>query len=95
MSEVEMNTNEVVKRIDEFIGMGESIVAGNAHDGSEGMEGFCHGIKALIEEIHGFGNQLSARFDAIDVYDQRMVAEGLAALQDLRRMVLYAGEYGC
>lgn len=90
-----MNTNEVVKRIDEFIGMGESIIVGKAHDGSEGMEGFCHGIKALIEEIHGFGNQLSTKFDAIDVYDPQMVAEGIAVLQDLRRMVLYAGEYGC
>ena len=90
-----MNTNEVVKRIDEFIRMGESIIAGNAHDESEGIEGFCHGMKALIEEIHGFGNQLSASFDAIDVYDPGMVAEGVAILQDLRRMVLYAGEYGC
>lgn len=90
-----MNTNDVVKRIDEFIGIGECIVAGNAHDGSAGLEGFCHGIKALIEEIHGFGNQLSARFDAIDADDRRMAAEGLAVLQDLRRMVLYAGEFGC
>ncbi|MGA7826451.1 MAG: hypothetical protein WCA04_02240 [Geobacteraceae bacterium] len=40
-----MNTNDVVRRIDVFIGMGESFIAGNAHDESEGMEGFCHGIK--------------------------------------------------
>jgi hypothetical protein len=90
-----MNTNEVVKRIDELIGMGEMIIAGNATDGSDRMKGFCNGIKALSEEIHGFGNQLSSGFGAIDVYDPRTVAKGMAILKDLRRLVLYAGEYGC
>jgi len=90
-----MNTSETVARIDRLIGMGERIGSGNADDGANGMKVFCHGIKELIEEIHGFGNQLSARFSAIDGYDPKAVEDGIAVLKDLRRVVLYAGEYGC
>jgi hypothetical protein len=90
-----MNTNEMVKRIDELVGMGERIKAGNADDGSDGIKGFCHGIKVLIEEIHGFGNRLSARFGAIEGDNLEEVEEGISVLRDLRKLVLYAGEYGC
>lgn len=89
-----MNTSEMIRRIDELIGMGEKIKARNAHDGSDGMKGFRDGIKTLIEEVHGSGNQLSAGFGVIDGYDPRMVAEGIAVLEDLRRVVLYSGEFG-
>jgi len=89
-----MKTSEMINRIDELIGMGEKIKPGNAHDGSDGMKGFRHGIKTLIEEVHGTGNQLSAGFGANDVYEPRMVAEGIAVLEDLRREVLYSGEFG-
>ncbi len=54
-----------------------------------------HRIIELIEEIHGFGNQLSAKFSAINGYDKKTLKEGIAVLKDLRRLVLYAGEYGC
>ncbi len=90
-----MNTNETVARIDRLIEMGERIGAGNADEGADGMKVFCHGIKELIEDIHGFGNQLSAVFGAMDSYDPKAVEEGIAVLKDLRRLVLYAGEYGC
>ncbi|MRR33525.1 hypothetical protein EG829_02350 [bacterium] len=88
-----MNTSEMVSRIDALIGMGEKIKAENASDGSDGMKGFRQGIKTLIEDVHGSGNQLSAGFCASDVYDPRMVAEGIAVLEDLRRVVLYTGEF--
>ena len=89
-----MNTNDMISRIDALIGMGKKITVGNAHDGSDGMKGFRHGINTLIEEVHGAGNQLSAGFGAIDGYDPRMVAEGIAVLEDLRRLVIYSGEFG-
>jgi hypothetical protein len=88
-----MNTSEMISRIDALIEMGVIITAGNAHDGSDGMKGFRQGIITLIEEVHGSGNQLSAGFGAIDGYDPRMVAEGIAVLEDLRRVVLYTGEF--
>ncbi len=87
-----MNTSETVARINRLIGMGEGLIVDN---GTDGMKVFCHGISALVEEIHGFGNQLSARFCAIAGYDLKTVEEGMAVLRDLRRLVLYAGEYGC
>ncbi len=90
-----MNTNETVARIDRLIGIGEKITAVNADNGADGMKAFCHGIKELIEEIHGFGNRLSAGFGAIDNYDPKAIEEGIAILKDLRRVVLYAGEFGC
>jgi hypothetical protein len=90
-----MNTNEMVKRIDELIRMGEKVKAGDANDRFDGMKGFCHGVKVLIEEIHGFGNQLSARFGAIEGYNLEEVEEGISVLKDLRKLILYAGEYGC
>jgi len=88
-----MNTSEMISRIDALIGMGEKITAGNARNGSDGMEGFRHGIQTLIEEVHGSGNQLPAGFGANDGYDPRLVAEGIALLEDLRRVVLYTGEF--
>ena len=88
-----MNTSEMISRIDKLIGMGEKIAEGNALDGSDGMMGFRNGIKKLIEEVHGSDNQLSAEFGAIDGYDLRMVAEGIAVHEDLRRVVLYTGEF--
>jgi hypothetical protein len=90
-----MNTNETVRRIDELIGMGQRIESGKATCDSGRMKEFCHGIGALVEEIHGFGNQLSARFGASEGYDQELVKEGITALGELRNLVLYAGEYGC
>jgi len=90
-----MNTNDTVARIDRLIGMGERMIVVNADNDTDGMKAFCHGIKGVVEEIHGFGNQLSARFGTIDGYDPGVVDEGIAILKDLRRLVLYAGEYGC
>jgi len=84
----------MISRIDKLIGIGEKIEAGNAHDGSDGMKGFRHGIKTLIEEVRGAGNGLSAGFGIIDVYEPRMVTEGIAVLKDLHRLVLFSGEFG-
>lgn len=90
-----MNTDETVARIDRLIGIGERMTVVNAESSGELMKAFCHGISAIVEEIQGFGNRLSAGFSAIDVYDPKAVEEGLAVLRDMRRLVLYAGEYGC
>jgi len=87
-----MDTSDMISRIDKLIGIVEKIEARNAHDGSDGMKGFRHGIKTLIEEVRGAGNGLSAGFGIIDV--PRMVAEGIAVIEDQRRLVLYSGEFG-
>lgn len=78
-----------------MIGMGQIIESDDAACDLGRMKEFCQGIGALVEEIHGFGNQLSARFGASEGYDQELVEEGITVLGELRRVVLYAGEYGC
>ena len=78
-----------------MIGIGEQMTAANAGKGADGMRAFSHGVSALIEDIHGFANQLSARFGIMDGYDPKAVEEGMAVLKELRRLVLYAGEFGC
>ncbi len=94
-----MNTNELVRRIDESIGTGMGILAGRSIEGadrredSDGIKKFCLEVKVLIEEIYGGGNHLSRQFGKSDGYDPEMVIEGLAVLKDLRRVTFYSGEF--
>jgi soluble cytochrome b562 len=97
--EVKMSTNELLGRIDESIEMGKRIL--EAHDNKKtdsteahvGMKDFCQGIKVLIEDLYGDGNHLSHKFAVIDGFDPEKVAEGLAVLTDLRRLIIYTGEF--
>jgi soluble cytochrome b562 len=98
-SEVKMNSNELLGRIDESIEMGKRIL--EPHDNKkndstealDGMKDFCQGMKVLIEDLYGAGNHLSHKFAAIDGFDPETVAEGLAVLADLRRVIIYTGEF--
>jgi hypothetical protein len=60
---------------------------------SGGAEEFYNGIRALIEDVYGMGNQLSGKFEAVEGYDPDVVKEGMAVLGDLRNMVEYSGEF--
>jgi hypothetical protein len=94
-----MSTNELVGRIDESIEMGKRIL--EAHDSKktcntethDGMKEFCLGIMVLIEDVYGDGNHLSHKFAVIDGFDPEKVEEGLAVLTDLRRLIIYTGEF--
>jgi hypothetical protein len=94
-----MNSNELLGRIDESIEMGKRIL--EPHDNKkndstealDGMKDFCQGMKVLIEDLYGAGNHLSHKFAAIDGFDPETVAEGLAVLADLRRVIIYTGEF--
>lgn len=94
-----MNTNELVRRIDDSMEMGKKIMAdqtGEVFGGKEASDGvrrFYNGIKILIEEIYGMGNQLSGKFEAVEAYDAEGVKEGMSVLADLRKMVVYSGEF--
>ncbi len=94
-----MNTNELVRRIDESIETGMGILAGRSSEGadrrkdSDGIKTFCLEVKVLIEEINGSGNHLSRQFGESDGYGSEMVKEGLAVLKDLRRVIIYSGEF--
>jgi len=94
-----MSTNELLGRLDESIKIGKRILEAHdnkKNDGTEALDGmkeFCKGIKGLIEDVYGDGNHLSHKFAAIDRFDPEKVAEGLAVLTDLRRLIIYTGEF--
>jgi hypothetical protein len=95
-----MNAHELVRRIDYSMQMGKEIMADKRVDDSGGQEAservrsFCHGIKVLLEEVYGEGTQLSGRFETDEGDDSEMVEEGMAILEELRKMAIYSGEFG-
>jgi hypothetical protein len=95
-----MNSTELVQRIDDSVEMGRKIMADQTVDdiggkeASDGVKRFCNGIKVLIEEVYGMGNQLSGKFEALARFDSDMVEEGMAVLTDLRKLVEYSGDFG-
>jgi hypothetical protein len=98
--EVKMNSTVLVRRIDDSMEMGKEIVADKRADDSGGQEAservrsFCHGIKVLLEEVYGEDTQLSGRFERDEGVDPEMVEEGMAILEELRKMAVYSGEFG-
>ncbi len=91
-----MTTNELVRRIDETTERGRGILAGREDEGTEAVgriKEFCQGVKVLIEDIYGGGNQLSGKFEGSKGYDRELLEEGLAVLEDLRRLTVYSGEF--
>jgi hypothetical protein len=94
-----MSTNELVGRIDESIEMGKRILEAyynkknDSTEAHDGMKEFCKGIKGLIEDVYGDGNHLFHKFAVIDGFDPEKVEEGLAVLTDLRRLIIYTGEF--
>ena len=96
-----MNASVLVMRIDDSMEMGKEIMADKRADdyggqeASERVRSFCHGIKVLLEEVYGEGTQLSGRFETGDGDDSDMVEEGMAVLEELRKMAEYSGEFGC
>jgi len=95
-----MNSNVLVRRIDDSKAMGKEIMADKRADDSGGQEAservrsFCHGIRVLLEEVYGEGTQLSGRFESDEGDDPEMVEEGMAVLEELRKMAVYSGEFG-
>jgi hypothetical protein len=95
-----MNATVLVRRIDDSMEMGKEIMADKRADDSGGQEAservrsFCHGIRVLLEEVYGEGTQLSGRFETDEGDDTDVVEEGMAVLEELRKMAIYSGEFG-
>jgi len=94
-----MNTREQIRRIDEWIKLGKRILTVQLDGASaekpalDATETFFRGIKSVIEDVYGEGNGLSDRFEGMHGCDPRKVEEGLATLEDLRRLTIYSGEF--
>lgn len=75
VSEVDMNTNELVRRIDESIEMGKRVMAKQVGESSgrveisDGVEKLFNKIKILFEKVYGHCNQLSGKFESIEGYN--------------------------
>jgi hypothetical protein len=100
VSEVKMNTHELVRRIDDSMEMGKVIMADKRADefggqeASDRVKSFYHGIKVLFEEVYGEGTLLSGTFETDEGDYPDMVEKGMAALVELRKMAIYSGEFG-
>jgi hypothetical protein len=89
MGETEMNAQELLKRIDACQATGKTISAESSS--SDSAKGFYGEIRAIAEEIYGAGSHLSGKLDELGGCSPEAVKEGLEVLEELRRVVNYAG----
>lgn len=96
-----MNTSDLVRRVDELIEMGNTVVTTRAGEGldetvdSDAIKKFYNAIELLIEIIHGYSRPLSKKFvTEADKYNPSDAEQGIAILKSLRTEILYAGEFG-
>lgn len=100
-SEVNMDTMDLVRRVDELIETGNRILNAGTGKGTDetadwGETGKFHDlIKSLFKEIHGCCHQLVGELETeCDARSRRGIEKGMTVLKAVRAEILYAAEFG-
>ena len=93
-----MNASDLIRRVDELIGMGNGILAAHKGDGSVASDvimGFRQKSATFIAEVRGcspaFPAESESLLEAAALKDAELE---MAALRTVREEVRYAGEFG-
>jgi hypothetical protein len=100
-SGVNMNIDDLVRRVDELIVMGTEVLGTRTGEGvdevvdSAAIRKFHTAMIPVIEEVYGYNHTLSREFATeADKYAPRDANRGIEALKAMRSVILYAAEYG-
>ncbi len=95
-----MNTSEWIRHVDELIAIGNRLHAANKGRGSDlkedsgAVRNFFGEVGGLVEKILGETHPNAKKFSANEPCNAQDLEQGIAILQEIRKIILYSGELG-
>lgn len=96
-----MDTMNLVRRVDKLIETGNRLLSADTGEGIDetidwdGTTSFHKAIESFVEEIHGNNHHRAGEFATEGDKNSRMgIEKGVTVLQNMRKEILYAAEFG-